>query len=436
LIERFLNKIGQCLRVAQLRKGSCMMAVPIKPSTWPGRVRGIVASGCRGAAAIAAVIAAGAAPMALRNASAQSAASARPSLVAPFDDAMRAWMSKHGVTRGSVAVMYEGRLVLAKGYGVRGANERIPLWSLSKAVTAVCVAALVTDNKLRFDDPIGPLLAPVFKKYSAPADARVQRITVEQLINHRAGYSHGVGGNFFAPDMESVLYRHGVRDASVSLLMPAILKLDLVREPGSGYEYSNVDYLLLGQIIEAVTGESYQRACGERVLARAGVKRPALDKTWGALLHSAAGWSLSGPEYLGFVRLLRPNAQNVVGANTERLLRSTEGKWFEERAVAYTLGVNVRQMPDMANLFHGGAWNWRQDDAAGGAINEDHGTRFVLAGDDVAWFASFEDISTETKPEAIRELDEAFWRARQEVTSWPTLDLFPEMGVAPISAGR
>jgi CubicO group peptidase (beta-lactamase class C family) len=416
-----------------------MMAVPIKPLTWPGRVRGIVAGGCLGAAAIAAiaaVIAAGAAPMALRNASAQSAASAQPPLVTPFDDAMRAWMSKHGVSRGSVAVMVEGRLVLAKGYGGRGANERIPLWSLSKAVTAVCVAALVTDNKLRFDDPIGPLLAPVFKKYGAPTDARVQRITVEQLINHRAEYVRSVGGNFFAPGMSSALHAHRARDATVSLLMPAILKLDLVREPGSGYEYSNVGYLLLGQIIEAVTGENYQRACGERVLARAGIKRPALDETWGALLQSAAGWSLSGPEYLGFVRLLRPNAQSPLGPNTQRALRSTEGKWFEGRAVACTLGVNLRQMPDMANLFHGGAWTWQQNDAAGGAINEEHGTWFVLAGDDVAWFASFEGISSDTKPEAIRELDEAFWRARRAVRSWPTLDQFPDMGVGPISAGR
>jgi hypothetical protein len=60
----------------------------------------------------------------------------------------------------------------------------------------------------------------------------------------------------------------------------------------------------------------------------------------------------------------------------------------------------------------------------------------VLAGDDVAWFAAFEGISTDTKPEAIRELDEALWRARWAVTSWPTLDQFSEMGVAPISAGR
>jgi hypothetical protein len=124
------------------------------------------------------------------------------------------------------------------------------------------------------------------------------------------------------------------------------------------------------------------KACGDRALARAGIRRPALDETWGALLHSAAGWSLSGPEYLGFVRLLRPNAPSALGPNTQRWIRSTEGKWFEGRAIAYTLGVNVRQMPNMTNLFHAGAWTWRQFDAAGGAIDEEHGTWFVLAGDE------------------------------------------------------
>jgi D-alanyl-D-alanine carboxypeptidase len=144
--------------------------------------------------------------------------------------------------------------------------------------------------------PDRALLAPAFKKYGSPADARVERITVGQLISHRAGYPRSVDGNRFAPGMVSALHEHRARDATASLLMPAILKLALVREPGSEYEYSNVGYLLLGQIIEAVTSENYQRACGERVLARAGVRRPALDATWGALLHAAGGWSLSGPE--------------------------------------------------------------------------------------------------------------------------------------------
>ena len=121
-----------------------------------------------------------------------SANSSRDAATA-FDGAMRAWMAKRGVGRASIAVMRNDRLVLASGYGGRGANERVGVWSLSKAITAVCVATLVQDRRLGFDDPIGPLLVPMFKKFGQLADKRVESITVGQLIQHRSGYPRVVG---------------------------------------------------------------------------------------------------------------------------------------------------------------------------------------------------------------------------------------------------
>ena len=54
---------------------------------------------------------------------------------------------------------------------------------------------------------------------------------------------------------------------------------------GSTHTYSNVGYLILGQVIEAVAGRSYETECGQRILAKAGIKDPTLDGKWGALLH-------------------------------------------------------------------------------------------------------------------------------------------------------
>jgi CubicO group peptidase (beta-lactamase class C family) len=60
-----------------------------------------------------------------------------------FDAAMQCWMGAHSVPRGSVAVTCNNRLVVAAGYGGRAANERVPVWSLSKVITALCVASLI-----------------------------------------------------------------------------------------------------------------------------------------------------------------------------------------------------------------------------------------------------------------------------------------------------
>src|SRR5262249_27258836 len=122
-----------------------------------------------------------------------------------FDAAMRGWMAAHGVSRGSIAVMRDNRLVFAAGYGGRGATERVGIWSLSKAVTGVCIATLVQDNKLRFDDPVGPLLGPVFSKFGQPADERLRRVTVAQLLTHRSGLPRSGSGNKFAPGVAEAL---------------------------------------------------------------------------------------------------------------------------------------------------------------------------------------------------------------------------------------
>jgi len=157
---------------------------------------------------------------------------------------MQSWMTKYGVTRGSVAVMRNDRLAFAAGYGGRGANERIAVWSMSKAITALCIAVLVQDKNLSFDDPIGPLLAPVFAKFGKPADERLGRVTVAQLLTHRSGLPQNVGDNKFAPGMRQLLRQRPLSEATVDILLSPIIKLTLAEEPGSKHVYSNVGYIL------------------------------------------------------------------------------------------------------------------------------------------------------------------------------------------------
>lgn len=364
-----------------------------------------------------------------------------PSVETAFDEAMHQWISKHNVSRASLAVMRNGRLVFAAGYGGRGGNDRVAVWSLSKAITAVCVASLVKDGKLRFDDPIGPLLATIFNKFGEPTDERLRRITVAQLITHRSGIPRVAvaGDNMFAPGLIELLRQRPPREVTADMLMPRILKLSLARDPGTDFEYTNMGYILLGQIIEALSGRTYEAACDERVLVKAGIKNASLDQEWGGIFQSAGGWALSGPEYLAFARLLQLTEPGFLGPNASDFLRSTEGKWTNlQRTIAYSLGVFVHPTAAgaMPNIFHAGGHNWGQNDAAGGAINVNQGTSFVLAHDGVAWFASYEGLNAGTHPEVTSELDRAFWRAHDGISSWPEHDEFSAMGVGPLAIAR
>ena len=266
-----------------------------------------------------------------------------------------------------------------------------------------------------------------------------KEITVAQLILHRSGLPRVTEGNKFAPGMSTALRQRGLERAGIEHLLPSILATAPVREPGSAYEYTNIGYLLLGQVIEAASGEPYAEACARRVLRPAGISTPGLDPQWGRLAHAAAGWRLSGPEFLAFIRQLQPEPEGLLSAGTWRWMHAVEGRWIDgARKTAYSLGVNLAVLgPNRHNLFHGGGWHWVQSDAAGGPIRQDkRGTLFVAAADGIAWFASFDGVVGDLDPEPVRQLGEALWRARHNVKRWPTHDLFRQMGVEVPAAGR
>jgi CubicO group peptidase (beta-lactamase class C family) len=347
-----------------------------------------------------------------------------------FDRAMRGWMAKHGVARGSVAVMRDSRLAFAAGYGGQGANEPVAVWSLSKSITGACIAVLAQEGRLRFDDPIGRHLARLFARHGGVADARLPTITIAQLLTHRGGFPDRFGDNRFAPGVPRLLERMPPGEATASMLMGDIVKLTLAAEPGTSYTYSNVGYLLLGQIVEAATGQRYEEACARRVLIPAGIAAPRLDARWGRLLQATGGWALSGPEYLAYSRILAADRAGPLDGQTHRWMRSAEGRWLNERRInAYTLGILIRVRPQgEPNFFHGGSWLWR------GRYAERRGTWFVRRHDGVSWFASFDGVSSLGDSAIIAELQDALWKAAEAATAWPAQDLFPRMGIGPASA--
>lgn len=351
-----------------------------------------------------------------------------------FDAAMQQWMAAHNVPRGSVAVTFDNRLIFAAGYGGRGVNERVPVWSLSKAITALCVASLIKDGRLRLDDPIGPPLARAFERFGKPADERLAQVTVGQLLSHRGGIPRAVDDNLFAPGLVQLLRERPPCEARIEMLLPQIIRASLVRTPGSEFEYTNMGYILLGQIIEELTGQSYEVACTERVLGAAGIKSPALDRDWGGIMQAASGWALSGSEYLAFARLLWAKPSKLFTGEVADFLHTPDGKWMNpERTVAYTLGVIIRPIEGKKpTLLHSGGHNWNQSDAAGGPIDEARGTSFALTGDGIAWFASYDGLSAGTNPQATSALDQELGRAREHIFSWPGDDDFAAIGIGPL----
>jgi CubicO group peptidase (beta-lactamase class C family) len=115
--------------------------------------------------------------------------------LAAFDDAIAALMSKWNLPGGQLAVAKNGRLALNRGYGLADVDREEPVLpeslfrvgSVSKAITAVAIMALIDAGKLALDTKVFPLL-DLEGPRGAGYDPRLDRITVEQLLVHSGGW--------------------------------------------------------------------------------------------------------------------------------------------------------------------------------------------------------------------------------------------------------
>lgn len=188
-----------------------------------------------------------------------------------FDAHVEALRQKVGAPGLSIAIVDEGQTVLAKGYGVRklGSSEKVDADTLfmtgstGKAVTVAALATLVDAGKLSWDDKVTDRL-PGFQMY----DPWVTReLTVRDLLVHRSGLGLGQGDLLFVP-RSNIPRAEAVR--RLRYLKPAT-------SFRSGYAYDNVLYMVAGQLIEAVTGQTWEDYVREHVFAAAGMTSSTTD---------------------------------------------------------------------------------------------------------------------------------------------------------------
>ncbi len=193
--------------------------------------------------------------------------------LAPFDEAVRACMEERHVSRAALAVTRNGRLVLAHGYtwAPPGAEATRPeslfrIASVSKPITATAVLQLVEAGAITLDQPIGTIL-----DLDDAVDEQFGRVTVRQLLHHWGGWDRGMS---FDPMFQDFTIRDalGISLPTTPRDVIAFMKTQpLDYAPGEREVYSNFGYCILGRVIEAASGESYEDYVRARVFAPIGV---------------------------------------------------------------------------------------------------------------------------------------------------------------------
>jgi CubicO group peptidase (beta-lactamase class C family) len=165
---------------------------------------------------------------------------------------------------GAVLVARDGQVLLADAWGladrVAGTantpDTKFRIGSMNKMVTAVATLQLVEAGRIVLDDPIGKYLP------NYPNAEVASKVTVRHLLTHTGGT-----GDIFGPEFDRnrlTLREHGDYVELFGSRGPAF-------EPGSRFEYSNYGFVLLGAVIEAVTGQSYYGYVRTNVFQPAGM---------------------------------------------------------------------------------------------------------------------------------------------------------------------
>ncbi|QNO26393.1 serine hydrolase [Sphingopyxis sp. OPL5] len=176
-----------------------------------------------------------------------------------------------GATGVSIAIVEDGKTTLSRGWGERKIGERgavdgqtiFQTGSTGKAMTAAALAILVDEGKIAWDDPVIKHM-PWFRMY----DAWVTReITIRDLLVHRSGLGLGQGDLMFVPRT------HLTRKQTVERV--AYLKPQTSFR--SAYAYDNILYAVAGQLIEEVSGQTWEAFMRDRVLRPGGMKNATSD---------------------------------------------------------------------------------------------------------------------------------------------------------------
>ncbi|HEX9260002.1 MAG TPA: serine hydrolase domain-containing protein [Acidimicrobiales bacterium] len=232
-----------------------------------------------------------------------------PEQWAAFDDSLRQALLGRGDFTVQVAVAHRGVLVHEAAYGIADPPDgttpatpdmRFRIGSISKSVLAPVVLQLVDEGRLGLDEAVLTRLAN--RVGVSLGDPRMASVTVRQLLSHTSSLPE-YWKTFFRTDGTC-------RDAAARGLSRR-----LMADPGTLYNYSNLNYCLLGLLVEDVTGRSFEVEVQDRVLTPLGVSDMRVAKTNevrpGDVVHPA-GPDRSFLEMLGAAGAWVGRARDVV----------------------------------------------------------------------------------------------------------------------------
>jgi len=287
-----------------------------------------------------------------------------------IDDVVNRWIQQQHVPAASIAVIKDGFLIKAQGYGLANIEHGIParpdtvfkIGSVSKQFIATGIMLLVQDGRISVDDRVS--------KFIPGTPATWQVITLRHLLTHTSGLireAPGFDPRKLQPDMD---------------VIKTAYPLPLNFKPGDKYEYSNLGYFVLGEVIHRVSEKPWADFLTERVFTPLGMTSTRTTTLPDIVPNRAAGYAWETDKYLNAEEwwAVRPSGAFLSTALdlakwedalvTERILKTssktqmwTRVKLNDGRTHPYGFGWELADWPGdstgspVPTIQHGGTMN-------------------------------------------------------------------------------
>ena len=256
-------------------------------------------------------------------ASSEAAKSGNGELAAEIDEVMSKTY-KPDAPGAAVIAIKDGKVVFRKGYGMANLELGVPvkpemvfrLGSITKQFTAVAILMLAEQGKLSVSDDI--------TKYLPDFPAQGHKITIENLLTHTSGVK-----NYTALPEWLPLWR---KDMSLSELIALFKDKPLDFAPGEKWSYSNSGFVLLGAIIEKVSGQSYEDFLQKQIFGPLGMTHTFYDHTDRLIPGRVEGYSKRGDYFINcaYLSMTQPYSAGSLASSVDDLAIWDEALYTEK----------------------------------------------------------------------------------------------------------